>query len=1216
MNYINNNYTSRKNETERLFLKYSKSFILLLTLLIIFFIRALIPGFIIMSDINAQDYTRGIGIYPGEIREDFSPEMHTDDSTYRNLSLRRAAWNSSSINYNLTAQLITDGIIDTVLPGWVLTASSQHGRPDKNENEWLLDRHPFTFIKLDGPGCWIQIEFAGSANVYQFDSINVSGDLWIDDREPKGCDCRLLASDDGISWKELGYFNDSDFPGDSVPLPLRRWKPPNFRVFSLPFNPGTNLSYRFYRVELNAPKVIEWAIGEFALLKDGKRIGIGGPYHFTSAWVSGGKDEEWVYVDLGASCLFDSIALHWISRAASGIIQVSDDAVTWKEVMSLPAGYGLKDYLTPDHPASGRYVRILLERPVSAKGYILSEMEVFGTGGPLPVPRPSPAVNDEGRMDLAGGGWRLQRESLVNCDGKILSQCGFDDNNWLVATVPATVLVSYLNAGAIPDPNFGDNQLMISESFFYSDFWYRTEFIAHEAYENRNVYLTFDGINWKAEVFLNGQRLGRIEGAFKRGRFDITDIIMPGKKNALAVLIEKNATPGFVTEQTIMSPGRNGGELGADNPTFHASVGWDWIPTIRGRNTGIWNDVYLSSSGPVTIEDPFVNTDLPLPDTTMADVIIELSLCNHGKESVTGILYGKFGDIPFEQAVTLNALETRKVKLDPSAHKSLQLQNPKLWWPNCYGRPNLYRVELKFITGDNQLSDIKSFLTGVREITYSEEGGILKIWINGRRFIGRGGNWGFSESMLRYREREYDIAVGYHSDMNFTMIRNWVGQTGDDEFFEACDRHGIMVWQDFWLANPFDGPDPDDNEMFMDNVRDFVMRIRNHPCIALYCGRNEGNPPEVLEKEIRKIMPEIHPGVHYISNSAYGIVSGGGPYRAMPLRYYFEERATEKFHSEMGMPNMVCYESLQKMMPESSMWPQGNMWGLHDFCLEGAQGCSSFISMLEESFGATDNVRDWITMAQWINYQGYRAMFEAQGKNRMGLLLWMSNPAWPSMVWQTYDYFFEPTAAYFGCKKASEPLHIQWNPLTDSIEVINYSVQNGYGLTAVMQLLNIDGKVHWEKNVSLDCPEDSRVTCFGIEHPEGLSNVYFLRLKLLKGNEPVSENFYCSGLEQGNYKALRKMPKVNLETETKKELTGSRWYLTTILNNTTENPALMVRLKVVREKSRDLILPVLYSDNYISLMPGERRTVNITLGNADTRGENPSVIIEGLNITR
>ena len=178
---------------------------------------------------------------------------------------------------------------------------------------------------------------------------------------------------------------------------------------------------------------------------------------------------------------------------------------------------------------------------------------------------------------------------------------------------------------------------------------------------------------------------------------------------------------------------------------------------------------------------------------------------------------------------------------------ALRLPVPRLWWPNGYGEPNLYHVELRFETGRAASRTRSPSRPASAQFTYSEEGGTLRMWINGRRFMPRGGNWGFPESMLRYRGREYDAAVRYHSDMNFTMIRNWVGQTGDDEFYEACDRHGIVVWQDFWLANPWDGPDPDDDALFMANATDLVIRIRNHPSVGLYCGRNEGYPPKPLD---------------------------------------------------------------------------------------------------------------------------------------------------------------------------------------------------------------------------------------------------------------------------------------------------------------------------------------------------------------------------------
>jgi hypothetical protein len=467
--------------------------------------------------------------------------------------------------------------------------------------------------------------------------------------------------------------------------------------------------------------------------------------------------------------------------------------------------------------------------------------------------------------------------------------------------------------------------------------------------------------------------------------------------------------------------------------------------------------------------------------------------------------------------------------------------------------------------------------------------------------------------MLRYRGREYDAAVRYHRDMNFTMIRNWVGQIGGDEFYEACDRHGIMVWQDFWLANPWDGPDPKDDHLFMENVKDIVRRIRNHPSLGLYCGRNEGYPPKPLEEGIRKALAEMHPGLHYIPSSADDVVSGHGPYMAMPPSFYFKYAASTKLHSEMGMPNIPTMESVRAMLPEASRWPQGLGWGLHDFCLEGAQGGDSFRRMIESNYGGASNVEEWVALAQFVNYEGYRAMFEAQSKNRMGLLIWMSHPCWPTFVWQTYDYYFEPSAAYFGCKKASEPLHIQWNPDSESIEVVNYSAGNVSGLTARVEVLNMGGTKQWEKTAALDSAEDSVASCIKMEYPSGLTPVHFLQLTLTRGGDTLSRNFYLRSREEGNYRAIRELPKVRLEAATRVERQGSRWQLTTELHNASSHPALMVRLKAVREKSGDRILPALYGDNYVALMPGERRTILTELAHADTRGEKPRMVIEGFN---
>jgi len=1157
----------------------------------------LAAGLLALAALHAQEFTRGVGIYPGDPKADFGPVMQVDASTYRNLALHRPAYHSSSYDYNLTAQLVTDGIIDARMPRWVAVATSQQGSLAKNEREVLLDGNWVTDVSLKGPRAWVEIEIGGDEQP-AVDRVDVDARV-LAEGEPENWALVVWASDDAEHWIKAGSAEGMSRPDGEIRTSVKL-----DRAFR----------NHLYRVNFEDHRATRWQVSEVQFFHGNERLAVGGPGDFTSAWMPAGKGEEWVYVDLGAGCTFDRVKLYWIRRAAEGSLDVSDDATHWKLIQALPATSDLTDDLKLAQPVAGRYVRVRMTNPASPEGYVLSEVEVYGRGGPVAHPKPAPAPRADGKLELAGGGWRLQRGSLVTAAGETISKSGFADEGWIVATVPGTVLTSYYNVGAIPDPNFGDNQLMISDSFFCADFWYRNEFVPPAAGPGQHVWLNFDGINWKADIFLNGEKLGRIEGGFMRGRFDVTRLLHPGEKNALAVRIEKTATPGSVKEKTYENPDKNGGALGADNPTYHATIGWDWIPTMRGRDTGIWKDVYLAVSGPVTIESPFVASSMSLPDTSRADVSVTVTLRNYETRAVNGTLRGRFGDVRFETPVALDPSAEKTVKLDPSTNATLRLQNPKLWWPTGYGDPNLYPVELKFETADGKTSDSTAFQAGIRQFTYSENGGVLKMWVNGRRFIPRGGNWGFGESMLRYRAREYDAAVRYHRDMNLNMIRDWVGQIGDDEFYEACDRHGIVVWQDFWLANPWDGPDPDDDGMFLRNVQDYVLRIRNHPSIGLYCGRNEGYPPWTVDAGIRQTLAELHPGLHYISSSADDVVSGHGPYQAVPVKAYFE-RAPTRFHSEMGMPNIVTLDSLRLMMPEAAMWPQGRMWGLHDFCLHGAQGGASFIERIRNSYGGAETVADWLELAQFVNYEGYRAMFEAQSRNRMGLLIWMSHPAWPSFVWQTYDYYFDPTAAYFGVKKASEPLHIQWNPVSDSVEVVNYSGGDARGLSAHVAILNLDGSLQWEKTATVDSAEDSTQTAMKLEYPATLTPVHFLRLELKRGTEVISENFYWRGLKDGDYRAIRDLPKVKLDASTSAKRQGDHWRLVTELHNGSKTPALMVRLKAVREKSGDRILPALYGDNYVSLMPGERRTIVTELQHVDTRGEQPRIAIEGFNLS-
>ena len=1157
-------------------------------------------------------FTRGIGVYPGAPGESFCPTFEIDTAHYRNLALLRPATHSSAYDYNLTAQLVTDGIKDVKLPRWISASSNTHGILPKELRETLLDHWEANTLNLTGSPATTDLHFGGGDAVPEIDQVRVFVAVPAH-FAPAGITFTIATSVDGATWTPAGsVIGPAPLAADLSKVTY----PPDLVRGNNLFFPTIVLSKpqrsRFYQLQLtlaDAPEndvTTPWRVGQIEFYHAGKRVEFGGPYDFTSAWMSAGLDEEWVAVDLGAPCTFDRVTLHWIARAAEGSVQASSDGVAWHTLRTLPASTDAVDDLPIKPAAHARYVRVLMTRPGSPDGYILSEFEVYGRGGPVPKPVAAKLPTPEGRLELAGGAWRLQRDSLVEAPGVAISKANFSDADWLPATVPGTILASYQNAGAIPDPNYGSNQLYISDSFFYADFWFRNVFTPPAAQSGQMQWLCFDGIDWKAEVFLNGESLGHINGAFMRGRFDVTSKLVEAQPNILAVRVLKNDTPGSCKQKTYASPGPNGGAPGADNPTFHASIGWDWIPTIRGRNTGIWGNVFVETTGSVTLENPSVISTVP--DTATAHVTIGVELVNHLAQPISGTLRGRFGDTPVEQKVTLASASRQHVTFAP-----LTIKDPQLWWPVGYGDAHLYDVELTF-EANGAPTDRKLFKAGVRQMTANEDGGKLRLFINGRRFIPRGGNWGFAESMLRYRAREYDAAVRYHREMNFTMIRNWVGQVPDNAFYEACDRHGVVVWQDFWLANPWDGPIPNDNALFLANARDTILRIRHHGCIGLYCGRNEGYPPPALEAGLRKLLAELHPDIHYIGSSADDVVSGHGPYRALPPTTYFRH-ADAKFHSEIGMPNIPSIESVQAMMPASSVWPQALDWGIHDFSQSGAQGAATFNSIIEENYGGAQTAEEWVTLAQFLNYDGYRAMFEAQSRDRMGVLLWMSHPCWPSFVWQTYDYYLEPTAAYFGCKKASEPIHIQWNRLTNNVEVVNLSGGNLTGLAARMEMLNLDGQLASSQSANFDSREDSVNPVMAIHFTPTLTPVHFMRLTLTHNSDILSVNFYMRGVVEDDYRAIRALPKAKIEATRTVTRNGDTWLLTTELHNNSEAPALMVRLKAVRETAGDRILPVLYDDNYVTLMPDERRTFTTEVNHTDTRGQRPHIVISGFNVT-
>ena len=1100
------------------------------------------------------------------------------DQEYRNVALMKAASQSSAWDLNQTAQLVTDGLPATGPAPWVDVRMSGK-EVSVLERNYLTDLN-VSRLEIPGEEETLEVRFHGIP--FKADRLLVAGNILEGNARASLAVAEVSA--DGSSWKEAGRGrvgkpqNKSIIYTDEWEIPLRGVE-----------NPAA------VRVSIRIPGAKGFSVNEFFFYKDDELLELTPNRQFVSLWKSAGAADEWLQIDLGAPCKVDKAVFKWLNAPASGKLLASADGKSWKEVAAVSGEESLRFKKT-----KARYFKLLLDSSADGGPFELSEWELWGIG-----------PKKEAEVSSGEISWKLCRD-----DGM---------SPWIDAVVPGTVLSSYIAAGALHHPNYADNQLFISDSYFRSDFLYRGTFVAKLS--SPRQFLNFDGVNYQAQVSLNGQEVGFIGSAFDACSFDVTGILRDGA-NQLDVKIIHNPNYGIAKKQTPYTPDKNGGILGADNPTMHAAIGWDWIPTVRGRNIGLYDKVYITRKGDVSIEDPFVRSQLPLPDTTRASVFASARITNHGEKQVSGVLEGSFGEFSFRKEETLAPGESRTVAFDP-----VIIDNPRLWWPCGYGKQELYPVRFAFTEG-GEVSDSVSFLSGIRQMDYLLEpykplrpGSFesknpnqrLCMYVNGRRFIGFGGNWGFPEHLLEYTEREYDIAVRNHALMNFTMIRDWVGVTDNKAFYEACDRYGIMIWQDFWLANPWDGPDPSDPERFNQVATRYVRRIRNHPSIALYVGRNEGYPPAEIDSHLETMIPREHPGLLYIPHSAADGVSGGGPYRAMPVKEYFTMFGSDKMHSERGMPAVMNYENmvrafgLENVEPVSTIAHPNPMYGLHDYTLGrlagAAQETESFNEMLETAFGEPAGAREFAYLAQWINYDGYRAIFESRSEYRRGLLLWMSHPAWPSMVWQTYDYYFEPTGAFFGCKKACEPLHIQLNALHGTVEVVNYHAGAWDGLTARAQVLNMDGTEAWTKSCPLGISEDYTITCFPLEIPEGVSDAYFVKLTLTDGDgRLLSDNFYWQGVRDGDVKALRTLGKADVAIRTHKE---SALKYTVTLENKGRVPALMIRLKVKDSATKDLVLPVWYSDNYFFLLPGESKSVDVSFEGIQGK---PVFELEGMNI--
>ncbi|WP_186058305.1 glycoside hydrolase family 2 protein [Burkholderia gladioli] len=817
------------------------------------------------------------------------------------------------------------------------------------------------------------------------------------------------------------------------------------------------------------------------------------------------------------------------------------------------------------------------------------------------------------------------------------------------ATVPGTALDSMLANGKYPDPFHGRIVTdTIPDTLKDTDYWYRTRFATPPLHAGQRLWLRLDGVNYRAEIWLNGSQVGTLAGAFRHGYFDVTRLVAPAGGEAwLAVraikldFAEGPLEPSYGSGVT--RGGRNGGPTGItlkNGPSFFCSAGWDWLPTIPDRNLGIWQPVSWFSTGAIRIADLRVDSTLS-DDLGSAQLQLDLSLDNRSGATVAATVTGRIGEhIAFRRAISIPAADQPStITLTPAEVPELALSNPKLWWPNGYGEPNLYAVSVS-IELLGQVSDTRSVSIGLRRIDYSRDigqGKQLSISVNKLPILVMGGNWGLDEALKRIpRERLFN-QVRLHRDANLNLIRNWNGQSTSRDFFDACDAYGILVWQDFFYSTEANGAGPANLPRDLDNIRDVIVHFRNHPSILLWCGGNEGSPPAALVSGLDALVKELDPKRLCLTSSAgdtgAGAVNGyssGGPYNwATPKSAFTRSygRTATAFHNEVGSHSIPTLEFVKSMLPPSSWECPDDYWADRDMNGNGAtypqvgnkQGGAGYIAATAFRYGEIRNLADFVRKAQMMNYECIRSIYEANAAVMIGpaagaitspatgVIMWMTNPAQPSFVWQMYSHDLEQHSSFFavrhGCRRVNAILDANSFDLT----IANHTAKP-VGGSLEARVYNLDSSLVGVATPSIAgvAPTSYQVVANLRTLIAGAASSVCLVALILRdaGGTTLAENLYWyekSGADS-SYVTLDTITPAAVSIQASSDEpdeTSTR--ITVEVANIGGSIALMTHLQLFDRASGERILPAFYSDNYLNLLPGARRRVVIDVPHAKGR---------------
>jgi len=837
--------------------------------------------------------------------------------------------------------------------------------------------------------------------------------------------------------------------------------------------------------------------------------------------------------------------------------------------------------------------------------------------------------------------WQIQSSAKIPADGQKISDPKFDANDWYSAQVPGTVLGSLVQDSIYKNIFFDENMKKVPTKRFDAPWWYRKEFnISTLTNKGQTVRLRFNGINYRADIWFNGHKIASsdsIKGGFRRFTFDVSDYAKP-RHNVLALKV------------THPKPG---------DPTLGFV---DWNPAPPDHNMGIWREVHLMVTGPVSIDRPFVKSKVDTATLDHADLTIETVLTNHSDKPVNGKLSGSVGkNIMLSKQVKLAAGESKKVTFTPGDFPQLSIDHPRLWWVHTLGKPNLYDLHLAFVS-DKYVSDRKKLSFGIRSVSdYITKDGHRGFKLNGKKILIKGGGW--TDPMLLNATPKYEEAgIDYAVHMNLNTIRMEGFWGSNQHLYNLCDRKGLLImvgWSAQWEWDEFMGEgvgadqfggikSPEQMDIAAWSWRDQITWLRNHPSIFLWLYGSDKLPRPALEKRYLNILDKYDPTRPYAGSAQEhtSSITGPtamkmrGPYDYVPPDYWYVDKqhgGAFGFNTETGPgPQIPRLESLKKMIPADSLWPISQSW-LYHAARHQFHNLKNYNQAMNNRLGKPESLDGYLRKAQYLNYEGMRAMFEAFEANRYkstGIIQWMYNSSWPKLWWQFYDYYLNPTGAFYGARKANEPVHISYNYGRNGIDLMNNTLDDQKNLTAEIKVLNFGLDTALDKKMTVKAlPERQTRHILDLPNDLDLSKTYFLDLSLQNNQgEIISHNFYVLSTQKDQLKesestwyitpqsqfadltALQKLKPVKLDVEKSFSQRNDTTFAKVTIHNPSDELAFMTYLNLVQKGSGATVVPIFWNDNYITLLPGEERTVTAYCHTRDLEGQEPDVMVNGWNV--